>query len=74
MDFVELIEAEWDHANEGQPQQDGIEDFPAWAVPHIFRVKGYFEKVQDDREVRNLMREEPDYTQSLALTIVDSGE
>jgi len=67
--FVELIEAEWDHANEGQPQQDAIEDFPAGVGPYLAGIEGYFEKVQDDRQVGDLMREEPYCAQLLALTV-----
>jgi hypothetical protein len=37
-----------------------IEDFPAGAGPYLAGIEGYFEKVQDNRQVRNLMREEPD--------------
>jgi len=73
MGFVELIKVERDHANEGQPQHDGVEDFPARAGPYLSRIEGYFEKIQDDCQVRNLMREEPDYPQSLVPTSLTAG-
>jgi hypothetical protein len=71
MDFVELIKAKWNHANEGQPQQDAIEDFPAGVGPYIAGLERYVEKAQDDRQVRNLVREEPNCAQSLAITTAD---
>ena len=64
-----MIKVEGDHANEGQPQQNSIEDFPAGAGPYLARIEGYFEKVQDNRQVRDLMREEPDYAQVISPDI-----
>jgi len=63
MSFIKLIKVEWDHADERQPQHDAIEDFPTRVSPYLTGIEGYFEKVQDNRQVRDLMGEEPDCPQ-----------
>ena len=73
MGFVELIKAKRDHTNEGQPQQDAIEDFPEGVGPYLAGAEGDFEKVQDDRQVCDLMREEPNYAQSSVSTTASQG-
>jgi hypothetical protein len=71
--FVKLIKIEWNHANEGQPQHDVIKDFPTGVGLFLAVIQGSFEKVQDNRQIRYLMREEPNCSRSLALDVASSG-
>ena len=73
MDIVKLIKVERDHANEGQPQHDAIKDFPAGIVPYRTVIQGYFEKVQDNCQVCNLVREKPNCSQPLAHSVCVGG-
>jgi len=49
MGLVELIKTERNHADDGQPQHDAIENLPAGVGPYLTGIERYFEKVQDNR-------------------------
>lgn len=37
--------------------------------PYLTGIERYFEKAQDNRQIRNLMRKEPDYARSLVFSV-----